>query len=102
METKQMEFKAATYLRLSKDDGDFSLSGNTEKTESNSIHNQRELLKNYLKAHPEIQHVAEYADDGYTGTNFDRPDFQNMMDAIRSGNVISKKSSLSSEYVLFR
>ena len=87
METKQMEFKAATYLRLSKDDGDFSLSGNTEKTESNSIHNQRELLKNYLKAHPEIQHVAEYADDGYTGTNFDRPDFQNMMDAIRSGKI---------------
>lgn len=59
MEKFNLEFKAATYLRLSKDDGDFSFSG---KTESNSIHNQRELLKNYLLSHPDIVHVAEYAD----------------------------------------
>ena len=84
MEKFNLEFKAATYLRLSKDDGDFSFSG---KTESNSIHNQRELLKNYLLSHPDIVHVAEYADDGYTGTNFERPNFQKMMDAIRRGKI---------------
>ena len=48
METKQMEFKAATYLRLSKDDGDFSLSGNTEKTESNSIHNHDVMYRGWI------------------------------------------------------
>ena len=44
-------YRVAIYLRLSKDDGDFSVSGNG-KTESNSIHNQRELLMNYLAGHP--------------------------------------------------
>ncbi len=79
-------FRVAIYLRLSKDDGDFSLSGNG-KTESNSIHNQRELIMNYLANHPEMELVGEYKDDGYTGTNFDRPDFQRMMADIRKGLI---------------
>ena len=79
-------YRVAIYLRLSKDDGDFSVSGNG-KTESNSIHNQRELLMNYLAGHPEMELVGEYKDDGYTGTNFDRPDFQRMMMDIRKGLV---------------
>ena len=62
-------FRVAIYLRLSKDDGDFSMSENG-KTESNSIHNQRELLMNYLAQHPEMELTGEYKDDGYTGTNF--------------------------------
>lgn len=86
MKTNQFEFKAATYLRLSKDDGDFSLS-NSGKAESNSIYNQRELLKNFLRSHPDIHHVAEYVDDGYTGTNFERPDFKRMMDDIYAGKI---------------
>lgn len=78
--------RVAIYLRLSKDDGDFSLSENG-KTESNSIHNQRELLMSFLQGHPEMELVGEYKDDGYTGTNFDRPDFQKMIQDIQKGLI---------------
>jgi DNA invertase Pin-like site-specific DNA recombinase len=81
----EREYKAAIYLRLSKDDGDFSVSG--EKLESDSISNQRLLIKNFLKKHPEIVSTKEFCDDGYTGTNFDRPHFQEMMTAISSGEL---------------
>lgn len=79
-------FKVAIYLRLSKDDGDFS-SAEEGKSESNSIHNQRELLLSFLKKHPEMEFYDEYKDDGRTGTNFDRPDFKRMMDDVRTGAV---------------
>lgn len=82
----EQKFKVAIYLRLSKDDGDLSLSDNG-KAESNSIHNQRELLLEYLKKHPEMELYKEYKDDGYTGTNFDRPEFQRMLESIRRGQV---------------
>ncbi len=62
-------FQVAIYLRLSKDDGDFS-SAEEGKTESNSIHNQRELLLSFLEKHPEMELHDEYKDDGRTGTNF--------------------------------
>ena len=59
--------KAYMYLRLSRDDGD--------EGESNSITNQRELIKSYAdKAGFKI--IKEFIDDGYTGSNFDRPDFK--------------------------
>lgn len=82
-------FKVAIYLRLSKDDGDFSFaeSGSAGKNESNSIHNQRELIMAYMANHPELVLFDEYKDDGYTGTNFDRPDFKRMMGDVRKGNV---------------
>ena len=79
------DYKAAIYLRLSKEDGDFSISG--EKLESDSISNQRMLIKEYLKKHPEITVVKEYCDDGFTGANFERPDFNRMMEAVRAGLV---------------
>lgn len=79
-------FKVAIYLRLSKDDGDFSFSDGG-KTESNSIHNQRELLHAFLEKHPEMELYDEYKDDGRTGTNFDRPEFQRMMDDVRKGVI---------------
>ena len=62
-------YHVAIYLRLSKDDGDISFS-DSRKLESNSIHNQRELLISYLKEHPEMELYDEYKDDGWTGTNF--------------------------------
>ena len=77
-------YYAAIYLRLSKEDGDIS-SG--EKKESNSIANQRKLIEDYLSKHPEITLVQEFCDDGYTGANFDRPDFQRMMDQVRKGKI---------------
>ena len=74
-------YLAAIYLRLSKEDGDLSTAGG--KTESNSIANQRKLIEEFLKKHPEITFVQEFCDYGYTGTNFDRPDFQKMMEKIK-------------------
>ena len=82
----EQKFKVAIYLRLSKDDGDLSLSENG-KTESNSIHNQRELLLEYLRKHPDMELFDEFKDDGYTGTNFDRPEFQRMLECIWRGKV---------------
>ena len=79
------EYRAAIYLRLSKDDGDFSSSG--EKLESDSIANQRLLILSFIKQHPEIISAEEFCDDGYTGTNFDRPAFQRMMDEVKSGAI---------------
>jgi site-specific DNA recombinase len=81
----EQEYRAAIYLRLSKDDGDFSVTG--QKLESDSISNQRLLIKSFLKKHPEIVSAKEFCDDGYTGTNFERPDFQKMMSAISSGEL---------------
>jgi len=75
----KMQWKAALYIRLSKEDGD--------KGESNSITSQREILKEFLKLHPDIELYDIYVDDGFTGTNFDRPDFSRMMEDIYSGNV---------------
>lgn len=72
-------WKAAIYIRLSKDDGD--------KQESNSVTNQREILKEHLKLHPDIELYDIYVDDGWSGTNFDRPDFIRMMEDIYSGKV---------------
>ncbi len=79
-------YKVAIYLRLSKDDGDFSFAGNG-KSESNSIHNQRELLMDFLAKHREMELYDEYKDDGRTGTNFERPEFKRMMDDVRCGKI---------------
>ena len=61
------------YLRLSKDDG--------MSSESNSIINQRELIQSYAKKN-EIELVKEYVDDGYSGTNYDRPALKDLMEEI--------------------
>lgn len=66
-----MREKTALYLRLSKEDGD--------KEESNSIDSQRRLLLDYLDRKPELEFYDEYVDDGYSGTNYDRPAFQRML-----------------------
>lgn len=73
-------YKAALYLRLSKDDTD--IDGRIKK-ESNSIASQRDLLKAYIKNHNDIEIYGIYIDDGYSGTSFgDRPGFQKMMSDI--------------------
>lgn len=88
----------AYYLRLSNMDGDLGRNG---KNESNSIENQRHLLEEYhsrcenlggnpkLKFNPDefkLPH-REYVDDGYTGTNFKRPGFQELLSDCRKGLV---------------
>lgn len=77
-------FQAAVYLRLSREDGDVTEGG---KQVSNSIANQNELVMDYLKSHPEISVISTYTDDGYTGVNFDRPEFQRMLSDIREGKI---------------
>lgn len=70
----------ALYLRLSREDGE---------GESNSIGNQRKLLLGYLRGKKELSayRVEEYVDDGYTGTNFDRPGFRKMMEEVKGRKV---------------
>lgn len=69
----------AAYCRLSREDGD--------KVESDSITHQRMLLDDYIENHPELALVDRYEDDGYTGTNFDRPDFQRMLRDAEAGKI---------------
>ena len=71
-------YKAIMYLRLSREDEEKDL-------ESNSIKNQRQLILDFLKKHPEIKLICEKVDDGYTGVDFNRPGFQEMMEEIRCG-----------------
>lgn len=69
----------ALYCRLSREDGD--------RMESDSIGNQRKLLESYIENHSELVMAECYADDGYTGTNFQRPAFQRMLRDIESGRI---------------
>lgn len=77
-------YDAALYLRLSRDDVDIDGSA---KTESNSIGSQREMLRNFVKSRQDIQIFDIYVDDGYSGSNFDRPEFKRMTSDIESGKV---------------
>jgi len=83
------------YLRLSADDGD--------KNESNSISTQRDMIKYFLSEHKDIKLTKEYVDDGYTGTDFDRPGFQEMLDDIYShkinGIIVKDSSRLGRNYI---
>ncbi len=81
---QEKSYQAAVYLRLSKEDGDIAEAG---KQTSNSITNQKELVMDYLKSHPEITVVSTYMDDGFSGVDFDRPEFQRMLSDIREGKV---------------
>lgn len=68
----------ALYCRLSRDDG--------AEGESNSIGNQKKLLKQFAKEHG-LDNTRYYVDDGYTGTNFNRPGFKKMIEDIELGYI---------------
>ena len=69
--------KNGLYLRLSIADGDL---GKDNKDESNSIDNQRTLLVNFVQDRDDLSdEYIEYVDDGYSGTNFERPAFTRMI-----------------------
>lgn len=78
-------YYTAVYLRLSKEDSDLSLHDN--KKESNSITNQKLIIEEFLKAMPEVEIYDYYIDDGYSGSNFERPDFKRMREDIYEGKV---------------
>ena len=75
------KWKIGYYLRLSKDDG-------MENAESNSISSQRIIIRQFIRDYlPESEYIKEYADDGYTGLNFDRPKIKELLRDIRSGSI---------------
>lgn len=75
---KQPIYNTALYLRLSRDDEGAG--------ESNSIATQRMMLRRYAEQN-NLFVVDEYVDDGYSGTNFQRPDFQRMITDIEAGRI---------------
>ena len=90
------EYNCALYCRLSNED---DLQG-----ESQSITNQRDLLEKYAKEN-NLNIYGIYIDDGYSGTNFDRPDFQRMIRDIESKKVnmviVKDSSRLGRDYIQF-
>ncbi|HCJ76306.1 MAG TPA: recombinase [Roseburia sp.] len=81
---KKEIYKTAMYLRLSKGDGDVD---GIDKAESNSITNQRMIILSFLEKHQDLKLVDIYIDDGYTGTNFNRPELKRMMADIDAGKI---------------
>jgi DNA invertase Pin-like site-specific DNA recombinase len=79
MQNENKVWRADLYLRLSKDDRD--------KTESNSIKNQRDMLLDFVSRNPDINAVNILADDGFTGANFDREAFKAMIRHIDNGEI---------------
>ena len=73
------DFTAGLYIRLSHEDGD--------KGVSDSIINQEKLLKNYIEEKEGISFSDCYIDEDYTGTNFNRPGFQRMIEDIKAGTI---------------
>ena len=80
MKSKQIQLnnKVGLYMRLSKDD--------ERQGESLSIENQRNILTKYAQERGWTV-IDEYVDDGYSGTNFDRPNFQRMIADIEAQKV---------------
>lgn len=72
-------WNVAAYLRLSKEDN--------ENMESNSIINQRELIEQYIKDKNDLQLVDYYIDDGYSGTNFNRPGFRRLLQDMKNKKI---------------
>ena len=76
---KQPQYNTELYMRLSRDDETFG--------DSVSIETQRTVLTQFVREHPEFHMVSEFVDDGWSGTNFDRPQFKRMMEEIEAGNI---------------
>ena len=87
---------AALYIRLSSEDKE-------KQNESESVTNQRSILLRYAKTN-NIRVYDIYIDDGFTGTNFDRPSFKRMIDDIESKkvNIVITKdmSRLGRDYIV--
>ena len=73
------KYKCAGYYRLSKED-------KLKKDESSSIESQRMIVESHCKYH-KLDLIKEYVDDGYSGGNFNRPAFQEMIDDIETGKI---------------
>ena len=76
---KEQVWNTCGYVRLSREDGD--------KEESNSVTGQKDLIRDYMTRHPDLRECAMKVDDGFTGSNFDRPAFQEMMSEVKAGKI---------------
>lgn len=76
-----IDYKVGIYIRLSKEDEE-----KEKYSESESIQNQRTLLMQYIKEN-KLNFIAEYVDDGVSGTSFDRPAFNKMIEDIEQGKI---------------
>ena len=78
-------WRLGEYIRLSKEDLKKS---KDYKDDSNSVKNQRDLLNDFYQMHiDEFESVAEYVDDGHTGTDADRENFQRLLADVMSGKI---------------
>ena len=73
------KWQTGGYNRRSFDDGEVS--------ESYTITNQKALIEDFIENQDDIKMIDYYTDDGYTGTNFERPGFKRLMDDIVSGKI---------------
>lgn len=78
MELRSNQTMTALYCRLSQED---ELTG-----ESNSIHNQKQILQEYAERNG-FQNPRFFVDDGYSGVTFDRPAYLEMMTEVEAGRV---------------
>lgn len=91
-------YKAGIYIRLSEAD-----EGKSYESESESVLNQRNILMNFIKEKGFIL-VDEYVDDGYSGTTFDRPGFQRLIEDIKAKRInlviVKDLSRLGRDHIL--
>ena len=82
MEVFVLDKVLAIYMRL-------SIADDSEQDESNSIKAQRELIYQYVNEKEEFKdyRIEEFCDDGYSGTNFDRPAVKRMLELAESGVI---------------
>lgn len=93
--TEEHIFRTAIYLRLSVEDNG--------KKDADSLDTQRKYLMEYVETRPYLDLVEVYSDNGFTGTDFDRPDFNRMMEDAQKGKinciVVKDLSRLGRNYV---
>lgn len=95
----------AMYLRLSLEDKRAVESGSSVQDESNSIGNQRKQILEYIRQDSELSgyEVLEYSDDGYSGTNMNRPGMQKLLKEVKANNirciVVKDMSRFSRDYI---
>ena len=77
--SQQRISKVGGYARLSVED--------SGKKDADTIEAQKDLIESYIAAQPDMQFIGLYCDNGRTGTNFQRPEFERLMDDVRAGKI---------------
>ena len=78
-EVKTQEISVGLYIRLSKED--------SGKHNQNTVENQKALLEDFVRSKADMKVFDVYIDNGFSGTNFERPAFQKMMEDAKSGKI---------------